>query len=245
MGFIEKKTLDTVFLVIKHGAICEEAKSAKDGFREITVINPKTNQQVTKFIREFTAVEGYVTDLLWYDTEKTYETRYLGYKLKMDVDGTPAVLDLPFKSRPYDIFVKLAENIDFNKPVKFSAWHDRKEDRTAFCAWQDDAVVRWAYTKENPHGCPPAVKDDVTGEWDFRAQRKWLKERMDNAIIPAIKLAQEKREAVKAEQAAQAAQATQQKAKTAAASNAPDQNDPWGEYSPPIEEPPDYNDIPF
>ena len=187
-----KKENNTVFLTVKHHCLCEESKSPRDGFDAVEVRNPRTNENVTKYIRRYDFVEGLIQKIEWYDTGRQYETRYLGYKIHIDADGQPVVLDLPFKSQAYNAFTKFAENIDFSRPVKFSAWHDRRNDTTAFCAKQNEEVVRWKYTRENPGKCPPPVHDSVTG-WDFRAQQKWLKERVDGTVIPACQKAAEQR----------------------------------------------------
>jgi hypothetical protein len=235
-GLIAKTKRETVFLVIKDHSICEEAKSAREGFEEVHRKNPKTNQMVTKFIRQFDAVEGFVTNVEWYDTKKQYETRYMGYKVHMDAAGQPVVLDLPFKTRPYDAFVKFAGNIDWTKEVRFSAWHDRKGDCTAFCARQDDAVVRHKYTRENPGKCPPPTHDDITG-WDFKAQRIWLKEQLDSVVLPAVQLAHEERETAKRHFVN--SERDPQKARAAAAGGTESNESEWAD------EPPNEDEIPF
>lgn len=188
-----KKENNTVFLTVKHHCLCEESKSPRDGFQAIEVTNPKTKETVVKHIRAYEFVEGLITKIEWYDTKDSYSTRYLGYKIHIDADGQPVVLDLPFKTRPYDAFTKFAENIDFTQPVRFSAWHDRKNDATAFCARHGENVIRYKYTRENPGKMPPAEHDEVTG-WDFKRQRVWLKERIDKVVIPACQKAAEMRQ---------------------------------------------------
>lgn len=236
-GLIEKQHKDTVFLVVKDYSLCEESKTEREGFQAVERKNPRTGQTVTKHVRYFEAVEGFVNKIEWYDTGEQYEQRYCGYKIHIDALGTPVVLDLPIKSRPYDVLMKVAANVEWEKPVKFSAWHDRKEDTTAFVIRQNDQVVKRAYTKDHPNGCPQAERtEDETGKetWDFRKQRIWLKKEFDNGVIPAVAKAAERR--------IKTAEPVQSMAKAAAVGSkrASEPDDPFGDFD-------DYNssEIPF
>ena len=177
----------SVFLVVKHHTICQESKEPREGWREISVYNPSTGQNQPKWIYPYDGVSGHIDKLEWYDrTDEQSGQRFLGYKLHMSDNGESVVLDLPFRSMGYRVFMKIAENIDYGKPVEFAAWHDRKDDRTAFLARQDGVSIKHRYTVANPGDCPPPVKNDLTGKWDFSAQEVWLKQQIDAEVVPVV-----------------------------------------------------------
>lgn len=178
---------NSVFLVVKHGCICQESKEYREGWRETEVYNPSTKETQIKWIRPYDSVSGHIDKVEWYSRsdEKSGKT-FSGYSLVL-VDGEEsAVLDLPFGSIPYQIFTKIAENISYGEPVEFAAWHDRKKDKLAFGAKQGDKWIKHRYTVADPGECPPPVQHGVTGKWDFSAQEVWLKERIDAEVVPVV-----------------------------------------------------------
>lgn len=177
------------YLVVKHHSICEESKTPKDGFEEVEVFNPKTKETITKYIDKWGSVTGFVNNIEQYDTGDSYSTRFQGIKINIDDE---VILDLPQKTPAYDTFCKVGENIDWNKEVTFSAYHNKKKDRTAFSVKQDGESVEWRYTIDNPGDCPPWEKDE-DGEWDSKKQRAFLKQRITDVVIPAVKSAAAKR----------------------------------------------------
>lgn len=178
---------DSVFLVVKHHTICQESKEPREGWRPVPVTNPRTGENITKYIRAYDGVTGYINKLEWYDrTDEQSGARFIGYKIHMSDGDQSVVLDLPFRSMGYRVFMKIAENLDYGKQVEFAAWHDRKEDRTAFLARQDGASIKHRYTVSNPGECPPPVKNDLTGKWDFSAQEVWLKQQIDAEVVPVV-----------------------------------------------------------
>lgn len=173
------------FVAVKHGGLCLESNTPRDGYEEITVHNPKTDQDQQKWIMKFGSLDGMVRSIDWYDTNDEYDTRFMGIKIKIEDDGENFILDLPFAKRAYDAFAKFVENIDFTKPVEFVAWYDRKKDATGFAAKQDGQIVRQKYTKDNMGDCPEAVESKRTGKWNFDEQREWL---LDNVVMKAAEV---------------------------------------------------------
>lgn len=187
-GLQTKTDSNVVFLAVKHNSLVQESKGPKEGFEEIEVENPRSKEKVRKYIRRYSAVEGAVTKLEWYDTEQKYENRYQGWKIHMDANGTPVVLDLPFSSVSASRFMKLAENIDWSKPVEFRAWKDRNGDKTAFWVGQNNESVPQKYTRDNPGDCPPPVQN-FKGDWKYDAQVEFLFKKMNEVVIPAVQAA--------------------------------------------------------
>jgi hypothetical protein len=187
-GLQEQTQAGTIFLKIKHSSICEESKQELPGFEPVEVTNPRTGENLTKFVKRYKGVEALVCKVEWYERE--YEgTPFMGWNLHLDAAGVPCVLDLPLKSRVTSRFMKLAENIDFTRPVEFSAWHDKKSDSTAFNVRQDGESVPQKYTREDPGDCPPPVQSKVTKKWNFEEQTEYLVGVMNDVIIPAVEAA--------------------------------------------------------
>jgi hypothetical protein len=184
-GLQERSGGNGIFLVVKHHDIVQESKKERDGFEPIVVKNPRTNQMVTKYIKRYSGVEAMVKKIEWYDTERKYDQRYRGWKLYLDADGTACVLDIAFDSRQAGRFMKLAENLDFAKPIEFSAWHDKQHDSTAFNVKQDGKSIPQKYTRDNPGTCPPP-KEKFGGKWDYSEQEEFLYTQMVNVVIPRV-----------------------------------------------------------
>lgn len=186
MGLEEYNNSGGLFLKVKHGHLCEESKTEREGFKKVSG-TLRDGTTYVKWIKPYKAVSGYVNDIEWYDRE--HEGRkFRGWNISIDADGTPCSLDIPFSSRINSRFLKLAENIDFRKPVRFSAWLDKKTDTTAFNVQQDGVSVPQKYTRENPGDLPEPIQRR-NGEWDYGAQEDFLCDRMLEVVIPTVKAA--------------------------------------------------------
>lgn len=185
MGLNEKQQRQSNFLVIKHHAICLESKEPIEGYEAVEVKNPRTNEMVTKYIKKFESVDGRITKLEWYDTKDQYETRFMGLKIHIKDGGQHFQLDLPLKSRAYDVFTKLMENINYENAVEFAVWYDRKNDSTAFAVKQGGEFVQWKYTRDEMYGCPLPEQDSF-GKWDFSKQKAFLHGVLINQVIPHV-----------------------------------------------------------
>lgn len=184
-GFQERTDDGGLFFQIKHNTICEESRIERDGFRPVEVKNPRTDELIIKFIKPYKVIEAMVTKIEWRDTEQQFDQRYLSWKIFLNANGKIGVLEIPFQSRASSRFMKLAENIDFSKPVEFRAWKDHKTDSTAFFVGQDGESVSQKYTKDNPGACPPP-KQSFAGKWNFDDQMEFLHKRMLDVVIPKV-----------------------------------------------------------
>lgn len=182
-GLQERSSGNGIFLAIKHHGIVQESKRERDGFEPINIVL-RSGETITKYIKRYSGVEAMVKKIEWYDRE--YDGRpYKGWKLYLDAAGTPCVLDIDFNSRQAGRFMKLAENLDFSKPVEFSAWHDTKNDTTAFNVKQDGVSVPQKYTRDNPGKLPPP-KERMGRKLDFGDQEDFLYSQMINVVIPRV-----------------------------------------------------------
>lgn len=195
MGLEDYNNSGTVFLKLKHGHLCEDSKTAREGFDKVEG-NLRDGTPFVKWIKPYRAVSGYIYKIDKYDREFNGR-KFRGWNIHLDDGDFRAVLDIPFESRINSRWMKLAANIDFAKPVRFSAWQDRKTDTLAFNVQQmvDEDVwmsVPQLYTRDNMGECPEPVQRS-SGKWDYGAQEDFLVERMENYVIPTVVAATAKR----------------------------------------------------
>lgn len=189
-GFVEDTGQSALWLAVKHHSIVEESKREREGFAPVNVTNPRTGDVTTKFIKRYKAIEGFVRKIEYRENEFD-SVKYQSWKIHIVNDeGKLGILDLSLNSNPGSRFMKLAENIDFTKPVEFSAWHDTKDDKTAFIVRQNEQSIPQKYTRENPGDCPEPTQRGRQGKWDYTEQEDFLYERMVNVVIPAVDAAE-------------------------------------------------------
>ena len=194
MAFINKIRLRK--FEFKYFKLSHSIDNQQPGYMATQVHNPSTNQDVTKFIQGFDAIEGQVIDAEWYDRKDDSGHRYVGYMLTVIVDDETIHLDFPYGKPAYRVLTRCGKNVDWTMPVTFSAWQSTTpggKPTTAVCFSQGKTadgknnVVKWAYTKDNPNGCP-SPEEGVKGlNWDN--VERWLKTQFDATVIPAIKAA--------------------------------------------------------
>lgn len=198
MGFGTKQYLRK--FEVKYFGISHVGDCADETHVEMLVPNPSTNQMVTKYVERHGFVEGMVIDAEWYSREDKTGKLYRGYTLTMDVGDELIHMDfpIPFKKPPsavYQLLVHQAENVDWTKPLKISAWEDKTDDgkkKNGVCFWQTDetgkeVVIRSAHTKDNPNGMPQPIVDEDDGTLNWKPVERWLKLNFDEVVIPRIK----------------------------------------------------------
>lgn len=189
MALHEQRQSDGLFLSVKHGALCLESKEPKEGYELIE--GDVNGRPYKKYIKKFAGLDGFITSVKW--EERTHDdTTFRGLKLTIKDKGEHYILDLPFEKRPYDYFTKIAENIDYAKPVEVVAWPDKNAKHakpgmipTAFAIKQDGKFVQWKYTREDMGECPEAKKT-LAGKWNFDDQRDWLLNRILTIVAPQV-----------------------------------------------------------
>lgn len=189
MALTKRSESNTVFLQAKHYCLWQELKSQVDGCEAVQVKNPKTDAVSTKYGYKFNTVSGLATGLVKYDTEKKYPTRFFGFKLHLRDGDDAYVLDMPYQSQLLRRFLRVAPNVDWNKPLSITIFKGKKENGgEELGVWfqQRGETVKVYFTRENPRGMPQATQDPDTHEWDFRAQHRWLVELLKTRTIPDI-----------------------------------------------------------
>lgn len=196
-GYVQKTNNPTLHFTVKYHSICEISRKERDGFEMIKVPDISTGEEITKFVRRYDTIEAMITNIEWRDTKQQYDTRFQSWLIHlMNAEGTPAVLEIPFKTNACDRFMKLSENIDFTRPVEFRAWCDTsgKKDKTAFYVGQREheadaksVTVPQKYTRADMGDCPEAV-EDIDG-WNYGPQLRYLHDRMMHVVIPKVQAA--------------------------------------------------------
>lgn len=193
MGLEEYGEGNGIYLKIKHGCICQEAKTEKDGYKKVEG-TLKDGTPWKKWIRPYKAVSGYIDKIERYDRE--FEGRkFRGWNITINDEGNLYHLDIPFDSKVNSRWMKLAESIDYNKPARFSAWTDRKTDSTALNVQQDGVSVPQKYSREEPNGLPEPIQR-ASGKWDYGAQEDFLVDRIVRFVIPNVETIAAKRNGV-------------------------------------------------
>lgn len=192
-GLVPVNNPNTIYLVIKHGCLCQESKIMREGYDPIELIDRDTHEPYFRYIKPWGGVEAMIVDIK-FRSEVYGGIPYNSWKIIMRANpGDPdIVLDLPLNSNVGDRFMKTAEQIDYTRPVEFRVWQEKETKKTAFFIGQrehetDDKAqtVPQLYTKDNLGDCPPArQKFDKT--WDFEAQKEFLYQRMMEVVIPRV-----------------------------------------------------------
>lgn len=195
MALERRSASNTVFLQAKHYCLWQELKKPAENCETVEVTNPKTGEVLQKHGFSFNTLNARVTKVVKYDTERQFATRFFGFKMHMQDGADYYVFDMPYNSAALRRFLAVAPNIDWTVPLSITVFKGKKRQEGAgadpLVVWfrQHGETVKAFFARETPNGMPPAIHDDVSGEWDFREQRRWLVKYMVDKIIPAIELA--------------------------------------------------------
>lgn len=194
MALTKRSESKIVYLQVKHYCLWREIKNRVEGCDEVDANNPATGATVKKFGYRFDTVSGRALKLLKYDTEKKYSKRYFGFKLHLVDGGETFVLDMPYTSQILRRFLRLAPNVNWSLPLSISVFKGSKAEgagveTTGIWFQQRGETVKAHFTREQPHGMPEAAFDPEMKEWDFKAQHRWLVERLKEQTIPDIEAA--------------------------------------------------------
>lgn len=190
MALTKQSESNIIYLQVKHFSLWRELKKQVNGCEEIDVTNPKTGAVIKKYGYRFRTLTGRAVKLFKYDTEQKYSTRYFGFKLQIRDGVDQYVLDMPYNSQILRRFLRVARNIDWAQPFSLTVFKGKKNERnieeTGIWFEQRGETVKAYYTRENPHGMPPANQDPDTHEWDFKAQHRWLIEKLKTETMADI-----------------------------------------------------------
>ncbi len=191
MGLTRRSESNRVYLQVKHSCLWQEFKKATKDTEAVEVTNPETKQVITKHGIRFENVIGHVVKIETYNRVHAGK-RYIGFKVHFQEGAQVFVVDMPYQSQVLRRFLRVLPNIVWTLPFSLSIFQGKgKDGKPELGVWfrQSGATIKPYYTREEPHGMPPATQDSVTQEWDFKAQHRWLVDRLLNVHMPAIELA--------------------------------------------------------
>ena len=191
MALEKRSASNTVFLQAKHYCLWQEIKKPVEGCETVEVTNPKTKQTLTKHGFAYNTVTGRVTRLEKYDTGDKYASRFFGFKLHLQDNEGHYVFDMPYNSQALRRFLVAAPNMEWSLPLSITVFKGKKPDGAGAeptVVWfrQKCETVKAYFTREHPHGMPDAFQDEISKEWDFKAQRRWLVSYLIENVMPAI-----------------------------------------------------------
>lgn len=193
MALTKRSENKIVYLEVKHYCLWRPLKKQVEGCDIVETNNPRTSEKVTKYGYRFDTVSGHAVKLVKYDTEHKYTTRYFGFKIHLVEAGETYVLDMPYNSQILRRFLRVARNVDWALPLSITIFKGKKKDREGdeLGVWfqQRGETVKPYYTKEQPHGMPEALYDNDLQQWDFKAQHRWLVDRLKVETVADIEAA--------------------------------------------------------
>jgi hypothetical protein len=157
----------TVYLTIQGGFIARRVP-------EPTAYSKTRQLESGKVINEelYGSIEGHITGI------STKEGTY-GKELHIQfADDTKYDLQVPLSSGPAKSFLSALPNLDLTKMTKLIPKREEKDGvaRTKILLSQNNAGVKWAFTKDNPGDMPPMKKIKVKGKetWDDTDQLEFF-----------------------------------------------------------------------
>jgi hypothetical protein len=194
MALTKRSENKIAYLEVKHYCLWRGLKKEVAGCDVVEANNPATGGKVMKYGYRFDTVTGHATRLVKYDTEKKFSKRYFGFKLWLAEGTETYVIDMPYTSQILRRFLHVAPNIDWTFPLSITVFKGKKKEgkgveTTGIWFHQFGETIKRYYSREEPHGMPEATYDNDLQQWDFKAQQRWLVERLKEVTIPDIEAA--------------------------------------------------------
>lgn len=177
MGAIKSNSA-LIYLSISDGKICRRVQSPTDSSIQRTTKDGRiVNEEF------YNGWMGKITNIQTRESEYGKE-----WQVTIDDGHTPAQLQFKYSSGYAASFLKALPNVNLNAPVTFSPkiTIDGEKKRTTLFLNQDGKAVKWAYTKDNPNGCPGLKQIKVKGQttWDDSDMMEFLENMVNTDILP-------------------------------------------------------------
>ena len=178
MGAINNST--AIYLSISDGKICRRVQSPTEHSKPRTT---KDGRVVNE--EHYNGWMGKITNIT------TRESEY-GKEWQVEInDGTSTViLSFKYSSGYAASFLKALPNVNLNVPVTFTpkATEVDGKKRTTMFLSQNGTPIKWAYTKDNPNGCPGLKQIKVKGQttWDDSDMMEFLESMVNNDVLPQL-----------------------------------------------------------
>lgn len=178
MGAINKNS--AIYLTISDGKICRRVPSPT-----ATSIQRTTKDGRVVNEEHYNGWLGKITNITVRESE-------YGKDWQIEInDGTEtAYLQFKYSSGYAASFLKALPNVNLNVPITFTpkATEIDGKKRTTMFLNQNGTAVKWAYTKDNPNGCPGLKQIKVKGQntWDDSDMMEFLESMVNNDILPQL-----------------------------------------------------------
>lgn len=179
MGAVKQS--NAIFLTIADGKISRR-------FQQPTADSITRTTKTGKVVHEefYKAWKGRIVDIKF--QEHPEFGRFLNLSIE-DEDGT-AIIQMKQGSGYATAFLKMLPNIDLYSEITFtpSMKMDGEKKKTSVFINQNGETVKWAYTRENPNGCPELKKIKVKGKdvWDDSDIVEFLENMVNADILPQL-----------------------------------------------------------
>jgi hypothetical protein len=218
LGFFKKSaTAGIPYFHIFDGSICQKSKVEIDGWEgPIPTQHPSTKKTVHTWVMRYDSIAVYVIDANRFKKEFTAEQgggKAAGIDLTLQAGTMRAVLTLKIGQNGPDPvlkrFLKVAPNVDFDKPLLISAFKNREgKQAVSFRQGEDPDPQKWTKVEEywrrplGPDGkvdmskpsvgadgsvLPEPVHDEFNDSWDYNPQNTFLLKYYLNNIEPKLK----------------------------------------------------------
>lgn len=186
-----------IYFNVFDGTLCQKTKEARDGWEgPIKTINPQDKSDVFTYVMRYDSLVGRIIDVNKYKKEFDNGGKTSGFNITIMAGSKRGILQLTWIEHTLKRFLKVAPNIDFEKPIRISVWptktaKGKTKAAVSFKQGDDPDPENWVsipefYNKEN-EDMPKAIYDEDNDEWDDKAQNRFLGERFAADTLPKIK----------------------------------------------------------
>lgn len=168
MALENRSLTKTFYLTPSGGKLQLASKEKKEGYEE-RIVETSKGDRITKYVKEFDALSGLISDVSVEDSE-------YGKKWVVNIqDGSDTfILRFAYSSGYSETFLQQIENVDLSKPVYISpSYREIEKDgkirkQTGLWLRQDNELVKFKYSKDNPQGRPDKTETTYKGKtvWD-------------------------------------------------------------------------------
>jgi hypothetical protein len=159
-------------------------------FKEPTASSKQRTSKTGKIVHEesYDYVSGIITEISTKDSEYG---KFWNVRLQ---DGTDTyILQFQYSGGNASSFLKAIPNADVTKEITIKPRAEMVGDkkRTTVMLIQDDTIIRWKWTKDNPGELPSLKKVKVKGveQWDDSDMMEALEAYIDEHVKPKLKQA--------------------------------------------------------
>jgi hypothetical protein len=173
----------SIYLSIADGKIVRR-------FKEPTANSKQRTSKTGKIVHEesYDFVSGIITDISTKDSEYG---KFWNVRLQDGADTY--VLQFQYSGGNASSFLKAIPNADLAKEIKIKPRVEMNGDkkRTTVMLIQDDTIIRWKWTKDNPGDLPSLKKVKVKGveQWDDSDMMEALEAYIDEHVKPKLQSA--------------------------------------------------------